>query len=50
MLVKWQTSGNVRGGTQQPQYILSAELMAHWDLVKDDQILHFRCSSFLPSN
>jgi hypothetical protein len=29
---------NVIGGTQQPQYILSAELMAHWDLVKDDQI------------
>jgi hypothetical protein len=26
------------GRTQQPQYILSAELMAHWDLVKDDQI------------
>ena len=29
---------DVIGGTQQPQYILSAELMAHWDLVKDDQI------------
>ncbi|MBD1887529.1 S8 family peptidase [Microcoleus sp. FACHB-84] len=29
---------DVIGGTQPPQYILSAELMAHWDLVKDDQI------------
>jgi Subtilase family len=25
-------------GTQQPEYILSLELIEHWDLVKDDQI------------
>jgi hypothetical protein len=25
-------------GTQKPEYILSPELMAHWDRVKDDQI------------
>lgn len=25
-------------GTQQPEYILSPELIGHWDLLKDDQI------------